>query len=338
MKASEKKRTAAFFRSLREHNLVFVMLFALILFFSVLSPRFFSLMNFKNMILQNTHLFVITVGLTIIMSGGGLDFSVNYQISLISVLIGLMFERGFGVPAVMLLILVTGLACGLFNGILVSYFHVVPILATILTGFLFNGLANIISKGFLYTGIPVAFRALAQSGVVGMSLDVWVALASFLVALFIFEFTVLGKYIRALGSSGTNLLIQAGIDTNRLKVIAYMLGSGFFAISAAILVARQGMAGAQMGGTDYGILSLSAVYIGGIIPGVFRSAQFNQRASVVNAMAGVFVIAVIRNGVQLAEMNQYAEYVMIGIALLVAVMLKNTDPFGYRMGHSDQGL
>ena len=263
----------------------------------------------------------------IIMSAGDLDFSVASQISLISVIMGIMFENGAGVITVSLIAVLLGLLCGLVNSLLVSHLHVVSVLATLMSAFFFRGLSNILSQGLSYTNIPSQFRMLAQANIGGISVDVWVALVCLLAVFFIFNFMYIGKYIRALGSSGKDLMLQAGISENKVRCISYMLGSSFIAIAAAMLVARQGMASSDISRTDYGILGMCAVYIGGITPGVFRPSGLNQRATVIHAVAGAFVISIIQNGVQIAELNQYFEDIVIGIVILITVVLRNIIPF-----------
>jgi ribose transport system permease protein len=137
----------------------------------------------------------------------------------------------------------------------------------------------------------------------------------------------IGKYIRALGSNGKELMLQAGIDVNAITIISYILGSVFFAVASMILVARQGMVNGETSNLEYGILCIGAVYIGGISPNNFSQADHNHSASVIHAIAGAFVVAIISNGVQIAELEEFWEYIILSLVLLTTIMARNIEKF-----------
>ena len=113
--------------------------------FTVMSHEFLAPDNIRSIVFLNTDLAVVVLGLAFIMAGGGFDLSVGYQISLISALISVMIVAGISPVFIVIAALLTGIGCGLLNGILTAYLNIVPFAATLATQVIFRGISYYIS-------------------------------------------------------------------------------------------------------------------------------------------------------------------------------------------------
>ncbi len=297
---------------------VFVILVILLFTFSILSTSFLTFINLKNLLLQNTHIIVLVIGIAIIMIGGGIDLSVGYQISLVSVFIGMMFAAGLNSSIVILIGISVGALCGVFNGLLVTWFGIVPFAATLSSQIILRGVSYTLSKGSTFSKIPQAFWMISRGAFAGIQIDIWIAILCLAVFGFIFTHSFLGKHIRAVGEN-EEATKRAGVNVNLIKFISYVLGGAFFAISAIIMVSKQGLASSSTGpGLEF--IGISAAFIGGL-----TSFQYGGRGNNIhiwNIIGGVFVLAIIDNGIQLIGGSQYMQYIITGI-IIAALMAIN---------------
>lgn len=288
----------------------------LTLLFSLLSDHFFTLLNFRNMLLQNTHMFVIVAGLAAVMIGGGIDFSVGYQISLVSAVIGLVLSSGGSLFPALAAGMVTGLLCGILNGMLVARFQFAPFVATFITQMIFQGISYWISGGRTYTSIPAAFRGLTEWSLLGIPFDAFWAILCFLLIAFLFRYTFFGRQVRALGENA-GLAERAGIRVRSLQFACYVFAGLLYSLAAMILISRQSMASSANGvGTE--IMAISAMLIGRC--NIRFSGMRVTNVHTVDIFLGLLVCIVVENGMLQLGATQYVQYLCIGL-LAVFVLL-----------------
>lgn len=308
-----KKRWDIIRKSYDSSSSVLVIFAALVGIFSLLSPNFLTVFNLKNILLQNTHMIVIVLGLAFIMIGGGIDLSVGYQISLITVIVGRLFSMGIPYPIVMLAGLLTGALCGSCNGVLVAFCKIVPFAATLATQVIFRGLSYWISSGRTYSRIPEEFQMLVGQAFLGVQADVWIALICLILAGLVFRYTFYGKYIRAIGQN-EEVTARTGVNVKKTKLFCYTIGGIFYALAAMLLVSKQSIA-SSANGVGMEITGIAAAYIGGV-PGQAEEVR------VLSLVVGVLIMAVIDNGLQMSGGNQYLQYVITGIILILSMIVR----------------
>ncbi len=294
-----------------------IILAVLMYFFSFVSPSFLSALNLKNLILQNTHVLVIVAGLSFIMVGGGIDLSIGYQISLVSVVMGMIF--GLGSPPLVAAIagILTGALCGALNGWFVSVLGVVPFAATLISQIILMGLSHTISRGWTFSHIPATFRVITKGAFLGIQTDIWLALLCMVIVGFVFSYTFYGKHIKAMGEN-ERALKQAGVNVKLTKFLCYVVGGVFYSIAAMIMVSKQGVASSE-NGLGLELTAIAAVFIGGVTS--YRDSGVKADVKIFNLIVGVLILAVIDNGIQLIGGDQYTQYLVIGAILVLAMML-----------------
>jgi ribose/xylose/arabinose/galactoside ABC-type transport system permease subunit len=290
-----------------------VMLVLLILMglFSLTSPYFLTIRNLTNIITQNTYFVIVAVGLAFVMIGGGIDLSVGYQMSLVGVVTAMMMVV-FELPVWFCVLtgLLLGTSLGLLNGLIVTSIRIFPLIATLATAAIFQGVSYMISRAETFRDYPDEFLVLTKSKLLGIPVDVWLALLIAIAATLVFNEFVYGSKVLALGGSeeGSRL---AGINIRRMKISTYTLCGFLTAVGTMVMLSKANTVNSSFGpGTEF--ICLTAAIVGGI-------SFMGGEGSIPALVAGVFTLAIVGNGMQLAGWGTYAQYIVRGLILLGAV-------------------
>jgi ribose transport system permease protein len=295
---------------LRKYAVLFVLL-GLIVLFSIINPQFLTARNLMNIVTQNTYFVIVAIGLAFVLISGGIDLSVGYQMSLVGVIIAMMMTE-YGLPVWLAIIagLILGTFLGFINGSIVTRIRTFPLIVTLATAVIFQGISYIVSQAKTYRDYPESFQAITRLRIFGIPLDVYLTVAIILFASFVFYQTKWGTRVVALGGNEEALRL-AGANTRRLKTIIYTTCGFFTAVATIIMVSKANSMQSSFGpGTEF--TALTAAIVGGVS---FLGGEGNIPALV----AGVFVLAVLGNGMQLAGWSSYAQFIVRGIILLAAV-------------------
>jgi ribose/xylose/arabinose/galactoside ABC-type transport system permease subunit len=279
---------------------------------AVAVPQFASIGNLSNLLAAAAVIGVVALGQTFVIAAGGLDLSVGMLAGLVTVLTcGIMDGDAGLIPAVVALALVLGVGVGLLNGVLVAITRVHPMIVTF-------GMLSIL-KGciFLYTNysvgsVPPLFKSLDSGGIgpiptsflllAGLTFASWAAL----------RHTPFGRYVLAVGGSETNAH-KAAIPVNRIKIAVYALSGLSAGIGGLILAARLGT-GYSLAGQGLELDVIVAVVLGGTM---FTGG----RANMVGTVAGVFVLVILSNMLNLLEVAPYVQQVLKGAIVVGAISL-----------------
>jgi ribose/xylose/arabinose/galactoside ABC-type transport system permease subunit len=297
---------------LKKYMVMFVLIILMALF-SLASPYFFTFRNITNIINQNTYFIIVAIALSFVMIGGGIDLSVGYQMSLVGVVTAmLMVVYDFPVWLAVLLGLVLGTCLGLINGLIVTNIKVFPLIATLATSIIFQGLSYLISRANTFRDYPGEFLYLTRGKLLGIPVDVLLAILIAVTVSVIYTETVYGFRLIALGGNeeGSRL---AGINTRMMKVSIYTVCGFLTAVGTMVMISKANTTNSSFGpGTEF--ICLTALIVGGVS---FMGGEGNIPAII----TGVFILAILGNGMQLAGWGTYAQFIVRGLILLGAVML-----------------
>ncbi len=290
---------------------------ALLIFvaFALSSDRFVSAANISNILVQISVLMVISSGLTVAVASGEFDLSVGQAAGLSSVLVaGLMVWSGLPVAAAIALAVLSGVAIGVVNGLLVTRLRIPSLIATLAMGPIALGLNYAYDGGdSIYASFPPAFYVIATGRVAGV-VPVPILIALVVVALFhvLVNRTRLG---RAIVATGSNLKAArlSGINVNRCRMTALTLSSLGAAMGGVMLTARLGT-GQPGAGEPYLMDSLTAVFLG-------MTAFRPGRATIAGTLVGVVIIGMLDNGLNLLGAPFYLQNEVRGVVMIAAVSL-----------------
>ena len=291
--------------------LMLIVLVLLVVFFSLRATNFFTGANFVNIVLQCSYTIIAGLGLSFLMISGGMDLSVGYQISLLSVLIGILL-KDVNLPPflVILIILVLGCLMGLLNGVLVVKLRVVPLIITLATSYAFEGISYLISNSKSWLRLPAGYTWIGQARVGPIPVAVIIMLVLTAGAWFVLSRTYFGRYVYGVGGNAEAMKL-AGINVDRLRIFLYVLSSFFVALATVVMVARSGSASSTLGiGTEF--TCLTAGILGGI-------SIAGGRGSVMGMIIGILILQALGNGMQLMGLGIYPQYIVKGVVLCAAV-------------------
>ena len=243
------------------------------------SPYFLDPWNLSDATFNFTEKAMIAFAMALLIISGEIDLSVAAIIALASTAMGYVVQLGGGTPAIVLAGLVVGLACGAFNGYLVTSVGLPSIVVTIGTMSLFRGISYIVLGDQAYTGYPPNFAFFGQGyvwWVISFELVLFVVIA--IIYACILHKTSFGRTIYAIGNNPMGARFS-GIRTDRVKFILFLLVGLMSAVAAICLTSRLGSTRPSIAfGWELEIITM--VVLGGVnilggsgsIPGVVLAA------------------------------------------------------------------
>ena len=301
-----------------------IMGLVLILVFSVIADNFLTGNNIKDIFAQAALPMIVAVGLTVCLSMGEFDLSLNGVSGLATVLFAVLVARN-GVPAVpaIALVLLGGVTVGIVNGVLVGTFGVNALIFTIAVNAILQGWQFVVSGSEqIFGGFPVGVVDFARGDVAGVPNLVIVAAVVAIVAWLTLERTTLGRHLRAVGGNAEAARI-AGVNTARVKLYGFVITSTLAALAGLLFAARETNA-YPLNGLDVLLPSFAACFIGAAM---FKLGEFNVPGTVV----GVMIAQITANGLILMNVPTYASYFFQGIILLVALLFARIVVGGRRL-------
>jgi ribose transport system permease protein len=287
-------------------------LLVLILVLSQLSPVFLTPRNIGNILSQSAVICVLAMGQLLVIVTRGIDLSVGSTLALASVIGALVFTQIDSTLAVILAMLLTGLAVGAVNGVVFVVGRLPhPFIITLATLSIARGLALVLSDGRPIQGMPAPIQALGGDTLFG-----WLPVSTLLVAAIALGFVVLttrivwGRWIYAVGGN-QEAARRTGIPVGRILISVYLL-SGLMAGVAGLLTAGRTDAGAPTFGALAELDAIAAVIIGG-------ASFLGGRGHIGNAIVGALVIGVIRNGMNILNVDSFYQPIVIGVVIVLAV-------------------
>jgi ribose transport system permease protein len=260
---------------------------------------------------------VVSVGMTFVITGGGIDLSVGAIVALSSVwsttLATQSLARGNHWTLIILVALLVGLGCGLVNGLLIAYGGVVPFIATLAMLAAARGLAEIIAQRRTQIVNVPGFTDFFRHDVLGIPLLVIIFALVAVIGWVVLNRTTFGRRTFAVGGNPEAARL-AGVNVKRHTVMLYAILGVCCGIAAVMIVART-TTGSSTHGTLYELDAIAAVVIGGTL-------LSGGRGTIVGTVLGVLIFTTLSNVFTLNNLSSSAQSVAKGIIIVVAVLLQ----------------
>jgi ribose transport system permease protein len=289
---------------------VMVLIVAVCVVGGLMTDRFFSFGNIVNVYEQSTDLALISIGQTLTILTGGIDLSVGSLISLTSCLTSGLINGDPGrVIPVAAAVLVLGTLVGVLNAGLVISLRVHPLIVTLGTGAILQGVTLFYAMGPVGK-VPRDFTFLAYGRIAGLPLGATIAVVfCVLIALFL-RYLPLGRQIYAVGDDD-NAARLAGLPRTRVLIFVYGC-SGFCCAAAGLyLVARFGV-GQPYTGVNYTLASITPVILGG-------TALSGGRGGVIGTLLGAYLISLVNNLLNFMDVSKHYQLVAQALIIILAV-------------------
>jgi ribose/xylose/arabinose/galactoside ABC-type transport system permease subunit len=310
-------KTRADYKVLLERFGTLAIFLVLVVVASLWSDSFLSRGNILNVLRQvASGAGIMAVGMLFVILTRGIDLSVGSIAALGSVLTGYFITMaGYGVGATIVLVLLSGAACGLVTGLFIAYLRLPSFVMSLAMMAIARGLSLIVSDG---RPIPLgeagdAFSKFGSGFYLGIPQPVILMFAVFIVGGVVLNYTRFGRLITAIGSNEEAVRLS-GIDVPRYVLSVYVISGILAAIAGIISSSRTGVGTAQVGvGAELNVIA--AVVIGG-------ASLMGGRGGVINTLLGALVMGIIANIMNLAGVPGYHQQVYMGIIIIIAMLLQ----------------
>lgn len=305
-------------------NLVWFLLIAVLVVFSLAIPNFAQTGIYINIIESSTMVAVMAIGLAIVIIAGNMDLSVESIAALSAMVTGILFCTGgigigltltpawLALPVSLMLAMAVGAVIGVLNGILVVRLKMDAFIVTLASFIWVRGLVIALSGGRSAQGLAPEIQFIGIDTFLTIPLIAWVAIACFVIFSFIMRKTPFGRHIRMIGGNRI-ATFRAGIKVDRLLVISFIISGAIAGLAGWLLAIRTSGASAGLG---VGMLfqAFAAVVIGGVslkggigqLPGVY---------------AGVLLLHSIQTAINLMGLPAHYTQMILGMLVLAAVLL-----------------
>jgi len=288
-------------------------------------PQFAAPGNITNVLRVASILALAACGQAIVISTGGIDFSISSSVALTSVVTVYALTSGWSAPWAFLLGCGSSVVIGAANGVLVAFFRLPPFLVTLGMLIGIHGLASVIVGGIpLEAPSFASFAWLARGTLVGIPVPIVLALIGAIVTQVLLARTSLGRRWCLVGAN-PRAADLAGVDVKIALISAYITASLFYALAGAILTSRVGSGQPNL----YPNLSFEAIAacaVGGI-------SLSGGKASGLQVVLGTAIIAFLSNAIILLNIPVAAQYALIGAVIIAAVLLQKIR-IGRRLRHA----
>jgi rhamnose transport system permease protein len=294
------------------HEAVLVlMLVALLVFAGWTEPVFVRPRTQLNLASKVWELALLALPMTLIIITAGIDLSVGATMARSAVVLGMTWRAGVPVGVAAVLALLTGLACGVLNGIFVAYVRVHPLIVTLATLSAYRGLAEGISSGEAVSKFPESLAMLSKD-VAGLPIPGIIFVVAALATGVVLAKTPFGRTVYAMGFNETACRFS-GLPTRRIKLQLYALAGLAAGLAAVLFVARRNTAKADVGdGIELDVIT--AVVLGGV-------SIFGGRGRVFGTLLGILLIHETREFVNWHWRNNVLIMLVIGVLLILSVLL-----------------
>ncbi|SNY34688.1 ABC transporter permease [Paractinoplanes atraurantiacus] len=269
--------------------------------------------NFLTILQQASAIGVVTVGMTFVIIGGGIDLSVGAIIALAGVWATTLATQSYGAAGMIFTALVVGICVGLVNGVLISYGKLVPFIATLAMLVAARGLAAQISGKQTQVSANTTINDIASTKLLGIPLLVWILALVVAAGWVLLNRTTFGRRTVAVGGNPEAARL-AGINIKRHTLLLYALSGLCCGIAAIMLTSQATSAQAAMANL-YELDAIAAAIIGGTL-------LSGGRGTIIGALFGVLVFSTITNLFAINNLSTEVQNMVKGGIIVLAVLIQ----------------
>ena len=291
----------------------------LVIVSSLLSPYFLTPRNLLNIMRQVSYTGLIALGMTFVITSGGIDLSVGslaafagaVGIVAMNALGDLGLSPPLGVLGAFLVTVAVAAAGGLFNGLLIAKAGIAPFIVTLGTMAIFRSLSLYMGEAGEFRSNNQLFGDIGSGDILGVPIPVLVLLLAAALLSGLYNRTRYGRYVKAVGSNARVALYSA-IDVDRVRLLAYVLVGAMVGVSTILIAMRFNSVGTSTLGVNYELDAIAAVIIGG-------TAMTGGRGTVWGTIVGALTLGVINNMLNMVGISPYLQGTVKGLVIIGAV-------------------
>ena len=294
-----------------------------VIFFAVFAEGFLTIDNLFNVIANKVVLLaIVAIGMTIVIAAGGIDLSVGVSVDLSSMIFIMAVAAGYAGAFGVMGGLAAALVVGLLNAFLINGLKINPFLATLGVLFIGNSTQRLATNG----GVPIyltraeyaaPFDAIARTGLLGIPTPIWVLIIASIVVYLLLHRMVFGRYVETMGAQ-PGVAWYSGVRVPRQMSFVFIACALLCGVTGILLSATV-RSYVPISGDAFLLDAIGATFIG-------TALSPERRPSVIGTLMGVFLLAIMRNGLLLIGWNFFWQQVGIGVLVFLVLALS----FGLR--------
>ena len=304
--------------------LVIALLLIILSLFIFFPGRVLTANNFESMAFQLPELGILSLAIMITMLSGGINLSIIATANMAGIVSAFIMTRmitesmtGSPIPIILLAILagwLVSLLIGIFNGVLIAYIGVSPILATLGTMTLVGGISILVTKGYVVSGFPEEYQYLGNGIFLGIPIPFLIFLGLAILVSILLRRTPFGIANYLIGSNETATRFS-GINVNRTLVITYALSGLLCGIASTIMISRFNSAKAGYA-SSYLLITILISVLGGVDP----YGGFGKISGLVLAL---FILQLVSSTFNFLGLSSHLTIAIWGLLLLITIGLRN---------------
>jgi ribose/xylose/arabinose/galactoside ABC-type transport system permease subunit len=282
------------------------------IFLTIVSPVFFTLENFYNIIRQIAVLGFLSIGETFVILMGEIDLSVGSVLALSSVIIATLLKAGMPIWSSVGITLIIGGLIGALSGILISKLKAPSFIISLAMMSIAHGLTLVVTKGLQISFLPEKYGFIGGGYIWGTPTPMWILFFVAAVAIIVTSKTKTGRHIYAIGGNRRSAF-YCGINVNKYIILVFCI-SGFCSAIGAIVDTSRINAATAVSGEGYELQAISAVIVGG-------TYIFGGKGTVLGTLIGVLFLGEITNSIVLLQVTVYYTQIFYGCILVLSIVL-----------------
>lgn len=282
---------------------------------TIRAPSFFTVDNFKDILLNISILTIVALAQTMVIITHGIDLSVSSMIGFAAMMVAFVVKENpeMSVLFAVVLGMALGAVLGSFNGLIITYGNVPPIIATLGTLSIYRGLVFFYSQGTWINSfeLPASFKQLSKGTPLGLPNMVLIALVVAVLVYYFLNYTRTGRDIYAVGSN-PEAAQYSGIRKQRIIFLVYLL-SGIMAGLAAVLWVSRFESAQTNTAVGFELQTVAASVVGGV-------SISGGVGTVPGVMLGALLLGIIQNSLTLIRISPFWQLAAQGLLILIAVI------------------
>lgn len=284
----------------------------LVIFLSIKSPYFLTWNNLRNILDHTSTQLIMAIGMTFVISSGGIDLSVGSIVALTGICIGLMLKGGVSVVLSSIIGVLIGGILGAINGVIISKLKIAPFIVTIGSMSLFRGISLVITEGMPIYGFPPQITYFGKGDLGKINPPIILGIFMAILSVFLLKYTKWGQYSLALGGN-EEALRRVGVSVNFYKTTIYIFSGLMAGLAGLIYISRLNAAEPNAGFMLESDI-IAAVILGG-------TSMKGGKASIGGTVIACLLLGLVRNGLTLLSISSYYQQLFIGAIIIISVSI-----------------
>lgn len=313
---ANQNKSATVTRTPRQKVQILGPLIALVLIIIVVAavtPRFRSLTNVRNLILQVSVTSFVAIGSTMVILTGGIDLSPGSMIALLTIIFATLIKfLSVPIPLAIVIVVLLGTILGLYNGVLTSYVRIPAFITTLASLSIFRGVAFMFNNGAPISSVNPQLERIFYGDVGGLPVVLIYIVVFYTVSFVIMRYTEFGRRVYAIGGNAAAAL-YSGIDVKRVSMLTFAY-AGFVTGCASVLMSARLNSGSPNYGVGMELTAIAAAVVGG-------TSLSGGKGSIPGTLIGAVTMVVVQNALNLHAVPTSTQRVVIGGIIMLAVSL-----------------